>query len=143
MRTRGVLEIACNSAASAFAAAAGGADRLELCSDLAAGGTTPPAGMLAVVRRRVQVPIHVLVRPRAGDFVYDAEAVALIQSLGAQLVDMETYVYIWVAQRFDIPIRVLKAVSDDAQDGATTGWDEAVAACSRALYERIRADYGV
>ncbi|WP_242435646.1 nucleoside phosphorylase [Microbacterium sp. AISO3] len=84
------------------------------------------------------------VRIATGDvFVDDAEAVALIQSLGAQLVDMETYVYIWVAQRFGIPIRVLKAVSDDAQDGATTGWDDAVAACSRALYERIRADYGV
>lgn len=84
MRTRGVLEIACNSAASAFAAAAGGADRLELCSDLAAGGTTPPAGMLAVVRRRVQVPIHVLVRPRAGDFVYDAEALEVMLAEIAQ-----------------------------------------------------------
>jgi adenosylhomocysteine nucleosidase len=76
-------------------------------------------------------------------FVDDAEAVALIRSLGAELVDMETYVYIWVAQRFGVPIRVLKAVSDDAQDGATTGWDDAVAACSAALYARIRNDYGV
>lgn len=76
-------------------------------------------------------------------FVDDAEAVWLIASLGAQLVDMETYVYIWVAQRFGVPIRVLKAVSDDAQDGATTGWDDAVAACSAELYARLRADYGV
>lgn len=76
-------------------------------------------------------------------FVDDADAVALIQSLGGQLVDMETYVYIWVAQRFGIPIRVFKAVSDDAQDGATTGWDDAVAACSRALYARVRELYGV
>lgn len=76
-------------------------------------------------------------------FVDDAEAVEMIRSLGAQLVDMETYVYIWVAQRFGVPIRVLKAVSDDAQDGATTGWDDAVAACSAALYDRVRSDYGV
>ncbi|SDQ26704.1 nucleoside phosphorylase [Microbacterium sp. cf332] len=84
------------------------------------------------------------VRIATGDvFVDDADAVAVIRSLGAQLVDMETYVYIWVAERFGVPIRVLKAVSDDAQDGATTGWDDAVAACSAALYARIRADYGV
>ncbi len=76
-------------------------------------------------------------------FVDDADSVALIRSLGAELVDMETFVYIWVAQRMGVPIRVLKAVSDDAQDGATTGWDEAVAACSAALYARIREDYGV
>lgn len=76
-------------------------------------------------------------------FVDDADAVALIVSLGAQLVDMETYVYIWVAQRFGVPIRVLKAVSDSAQDGATTSWDDAVAACSAQLYARVRELYGV
>ncbi|WP_426321505.1 nucleoside phosphorylase [Microbacterium sp. E-13] len=76
-------------------------------------------------------------------FVDDAEAVATIRPLGAGLVDMETYAYIWVAQRFGVPIRVLKAVSDRAQDGAITDWHAAVTACSHQLRDRIRADYGV
>ena len=76
-------------------------------------------------------------------FVDDAEAVAVIRPLGAGLVDMETYAYIWVAQRFGVPIRVLKAVSDRAQDGAITDWHAAVTACSHQLRDRIRADYGV
>ena len=76
-------------------------------------------------------------------FVDDAEAVEVIRPLGAGLVDMETYAYIWVAQQFGVPIRVLKAVSDRAQDGAITDWHATVAACSRQLRERLRADYGV
>lgn len=76
-------------------------------------------------------------------FVDDAEAVATIRPLGAGLVDMETYAYAWVAQRFGVPIRVLKAVSDRAQDGAITDWHAAVAACSEQLRDRIRDEYGV
>ena len=76
----GVLEIACNGAASAFAASSGGADRIELCSDLGSGGTTPPAGTLAVVREHVRLPVHVLVRPRAGNFVYDPRTLEVMQA---------------------------------------------------------------
>ncbi|MGB4777986.1 nucleosidase [Microbacterium sp.] len=76
-------------------------------------------------------------------FIDDSDAVAAILSLGAGLVDMETYAYVWVAQCFGVPIRVLKAVSDRAQDGALTDWHTAVAACSVQLRERVRADYGV
>ena len=76
-------------------------------------------------------------------FVDDAEAVGVIRPLGAGLVDMETYAYAWVAGRFDVPIRVLKSVSDRAQDGAITDWRTTVAACSAQLRERFLADYGV
>ncbi len=76
-------------------------------------------------------------------FIDDAEAVEAIRPLGAGLVDMETYAYVWVAQRFGVPIRVIKAVSDRAQDDALVDWRAAVAACSALLRERIRADYGV
>ncbi|MFB8388386.1 nucleoside phosphorylase [Microbacterium sp. NPDC055910] len=76
-------------------------------------------------------------------FVDDAVALESIRPLGASLVDMEVYAYIWVAQQFGVPIRVLKSVSDRAQDDARTDWRETVAACSVQLRDLIRAEYGV
>src|SRR3954451_15425666 len=68
------VEICVQGIESALAAQAGGADRIELCEDLAVGGVTPSAGMIAVACRRLSIPVHVLIRPRGGDFVYsDAE----------------------------------------------------------------------
>lgn len=68
-----VLEIAANSLASALAAQHGGADRIELCAALEVGGLTPSHAQIALVRERLSIPIHLLVRPRAGDFAYSAE----------------------------------------------------------------------
>jgi copper homeostasis protein len=65
-----LLEIAANSLASALAAQEGGADRIELCAALELGGLTPSSAQIALVRERVRLPLHVLMRPRAGDFVY-------------------------------------------------------------------------
>lgn len=76
-------------------------------------------------------------------FVDDAEVTAVIRPTGAALVDMETYAYIWVAAQFGVPIRVFRAVSDSAEDGALTDWREAVARCSAQLRTFIREEYGV
>jgi len=65
-----LLEIAANSLASALAAQEGGADRIELCSALEVGGLTPSHALIALAREQLRIPIHVLIRPRAGDFVY-------------------------------------------------------------------------
>lgn len=70
------LEIAANSLASAQAAQAGGATRIELCAALELGGITPSPAQIALVRGRVSIPLHVLIRPRAGDFVYDDDEIA-------------------------------------------------------------------
>lgn len=67
--SRRLLEIAANSVESAVAAQAGGADRVELCANLGEGGTTPSFGSIAIVRERLRLPLHVLIRARAGDFV--------------------------------------------------------------------------
>jgi len=69
------LEVAADSIGSALAAQAGGAMRVELCGGLDGGGLTPSLGTLAVVRDRLTIPLYVLIRPRVGDFVFDAAEV--------------------------------------------------------------------
>ena len=68
-----MLEICIDSAASAKAAAAGGADRVELCANLPEGGTTPSAGMIRTVRSVFQGGLMVIIRPRGYDFLYSEE----------------------------------------------------------------------
>ncbi|KAF2115232.1 copper homeostasis CutC domain-containing protein [Lophiotrema nucula] len=65
-----MLEIACFNPSSAIAAAKAGADRIELCADYAAGGVTPPHSWLLDVKRDVDTPVNVMIRPRGGNFVY-------------------------------------------------------------------------
>ena len=69
--TKLILEIAANSVASALAAQEGGADRIELVSALELGGLTPSYATIAMARERLRIPIYVLIRPRAGDFLYN------------------------------------------------------------------------
>ena len=73
-----LLEICVDSLASARAAIAGGADRLELCSALLAGGLTPYEELLRQIRAESDIPVRCLMRPRAGDFLYAPEEILLM-----------------------------------------------------------------
>ena len=74
----GILEICVDSLASARAAIAGGADRLELCSALAVGGLTSYAELLQQIRAESSICIRCLIRPREGDFLYTKEEILMM-----------------------------------------------------------------
>lgn len=54
-----------------MAAEQAGADRIELCAALGVGGLTPSAGLVEETLAATDLPVHVLIRPRDGDFIYD------------------------------------------------------------------------
>lgn len=74
-----VLECCVDSVESALQAAAGGADRLELCANLPIGGTTPELALFHQVRKETKLRIHVLIRPRFGDFCYSAYELSIME----------------------------------------------------------------
>jgi copper homeostasis protein len=76
------LEIACFNYESALIAQENGADRIELCENMQLGGTTPNAVVALKVREELSIKMHVIIRPRGGDFVYtDEEFVEMKQDI--------------------------------------------------------------
>ena len=76
---RVLLEICCGSIDDAIEAEKGGADRVELCSALFLGGLTPSLGTIQEAKRRLKIPIMVMVRPRGGGFAYTEAEMASME----------------------------------------------------------------
>lgn len=85
------FEVCVDSVHSALAAEKGGATRVELCSALSEGGLTPSAGLMELTKKQLNIPVHVLIRPRRGDFLYSdlefeimKKDILLAKSLGVE-----------------------------------------------------------
>ncbi len=72
------LEIAVDNPQAVLAAVNGGAERLELCASLADGGLTPSLGFVEWTLANVSIPVHCMVRPRAGNFCYSTSELEII-----------------------------------------------------------------
>ena len=75
-----ILECCVDSVESAINAANGGASRLELCSNLIIGGTTPDVALVKEIRKHTDIRIHALIRPRFGDFCYSEYEMEIMKS---------------------------------------------------------------
>ena len=73
-----IVEICVDSIDSALIAEKSGANRIELCSALALGGTTPSWGLIKKAVQRLSIGIHVLIRPRGGDFTYSESEIDMM-----------------------------------------------------------------
>jgi copper homeostasis protein len=74
-----IFELCAETMDACLAARAGEAHRIELCSGLSEGGMTPSHGLIAEAVERSGLPVHVLVRPRGGDYVYSASEVDVMR----------------------------------------------------------------
>ena len=99
-----LLEVCIDTLAAAQSAIRGGAGRLEVCGDLSIGGVTPGRALVEKIQSICDLPLAMMIRPRAGDFVYSAteietmlESIRLAKELGVESVvlgvlDSEGYV---------------------------------------------------
>ncbi len=74
-----LLEVCVDNATGLAAAIAGGADRIELCSALSVGGLTPSKGLMELAAN-ASIPVYAMIRPRAGDFVYNASEIEIMST---------------------------------------------------------------
>jgi copper homeostasis protein len=85
-----ILEACVENLSEALIAQERGADRVELCQNLAVGGTTPSYGTIVTCKKHLSIPVIVMIRPRGGDFVYSSlevdsmlEDIRICQKAGA------------------------------------------------------------
>lgn len=109
--SRRILEICANSAQSCVEAEAGGAARVELCAAIPEGGTTPSYGEIRTAQALTSsVDIHIIIRPRGGDFLYTgAEVQAMLYDIGmAGELGVHGVVFGCLTREGDVDVSLLK-----------------------------------
>jgi copper homeostasis protein len=123
LRTR--IEVLATSVGAARLALASGADRIELCENDPQGGTTPSAGTIEtvlVLAEPHEVPVHVMLRPRGGGFVYDRDELAVLRR------DLRTAIRLGahglvvgvLTEQGDVDRRLLEEVVESAEGRSVT-----------------------
>lgn len=75
-----LLEIACFNIESCLLAQDAGADRIEFCADYSLGGITPQHHDILKAKQLLHIPLHIIIRPRGGDFVYSNEEIEIMKN---------------------------------------------------------------
>ena len=117
------IEICANSARSALLAQSGRARRVELCAGIAEGGTTPSAGEIAEARRKLKrTKLHVLIRPRGGDFCYSSSELSIMKhDIGvAYLTDIDGFVFGCLTPQGDVDIKAMKKLMSETKGKSVT-----------------------
>ena len=143
------IENCAGSAESARRAQLGGAYRIELCAGLPEGGTTPSYGEIVATRRAVDIKLNVIIRPRAGDFLYSPleveamlEDIKMARQLGVDGIVVgcltpdgevdKTLLRRFVEAAGDLPVTFHRAI-DVCRDPSVALEDIIEAGCARVL----------
>lgn len=125
------LEVCCGDLQSVLAAKAGGAQRIELCSALSEGGLTPSAGLIAE-SLRVGIPkVHLLIRPRNGDFLYTPEEIRLMKADVAAAIraGVDGIVIGALTAEGDVDTEACRRLIDATEDGVSVTFHRAFDLC--------------
>jgi copper homeostasis protein len=74
-----LLEVCVETLPEALQATDAGAGRLEVCAAMSESGTTPSMGLVEAILERVPIPVVVMIRPRGGDFTYEANELEVMR----------------------------------------------------------------
>ncbi len=116
------FEICANSVESCVAALNGGAQRVELCAGIPEGGTTPSYGEIMIARKLPSLKLHAIIRPRGGDFLYDATELAImIEDIrAARRIGVDGLVFGCLDENDDVDINSMEKLMAEAGDCPVT-----------------------
>ncbi len=115
-------EVCANSVKSCLAAQEGGAHRVELCAAIPEGGTTPSFGEIALARELLQIRLHVIIRPRGGDFLYSPwEVKSMLKDIEmCQKLGVDGVVFGCLDNAGDVDLVLMKELMDASKGMSVT-----------------------